>query len=67
MCSGLLGAQPVGDAGNGELRAVVVAELTSPRRSVIVPPGATPLTRISGPSSTASWRISPTTACFEAV
>src|SRR5271169_5573409 len=38
-----------------------------PRRSVMVPPGATPLTRTRGPTSTASCRIRPTTACFEAV
>ena len=38
-----------------------------PRKSVRVPPGATPFTRIFGASSHASWRISPTIACFDAV
>src|SRR5262245_65491057 len=35
-------------------------------RLVTVPEGATPLTRMSGASSLASWRIMPNAACFEA-
>src|SRR5215469_7811907 len=67
ICSGLPARNRSSVLGSEKCERSSCLRTDRPRRSVTVPPGATPFTLTLGPNSAASCRIKPTTACFEAV